>query len=302
MTKIVNSEFINQVKTPVVNRINMLIDSKMLTLPKDYNWENAVNFAIEAIKETKDKNDKPALQVCTPKSIQEAIYKTVIEGLNPAKKQCYYIIRGSKLCCDRSYFGNQMLAKRVGGLKSINPVLIYRGDMKDFVYEIDPDTGATRIISHRPKLENQKESEIVGAYAVLNLVDGSRKVEIMTIDEITTSWKQGAQKGAGATHQNFRGQMAKRTVINRACVALINSSTDANLLLDEVDDQEENLSNDPTANGSEVGFYEFEDVPDDAPQQPTQSDPSANVQKESAGPVSQGATEPNTPASEESPY
>lgn len=265
MTQI-TSKLVEDLVTPVVSKIKLLMDTGSLVLPKDYAPENAVRFAIEMIKEiTVGDEKKPALIACSPQSVQNALYKMVIQGLDPGKSQCYFIVRsGKKLCCDRSYFGSQIVAKRFAGLKTMKAVVIYGGDAKDFKYEIDTNTGATKVISHVPKLDNQKEDDIVGAYVIYTLEDGSTDTVIRTIDQIREAWKMGAQKGKGTTHQNFPSEMCKRTVINYACKHLINASGDGAILGDQ--DSEENVKtvDKGTDGAADVGFSEFE-VEDSTP-------------------------------------
>jgi recombination protein RecT len=59
----------------------------------------------------------------------------------------------------------------------------------------------------------------------------------MTYAEIMQAWKQGATKGTSGAHTNFTQEMAKKTVINRACKQPINASNDF-YLLDGDDDTE----------------------------------------------------------------
>ena len=54
----------------------------------------------------------------------------------------------------------------------------------------------------------------------------------MTMDEIRKAWAQGAAKGGCPAHKNFPQEMAKKTVINRACKIFVNTSTDADPLAD----------------------------------------------------------------------
>ena len=52
------------------------------------------------------------------------------------------------------------------------------------------------------------------------------------LDEIRKAWAQGAAKGGSPAHKNFPQEMAKKTVINRACKIFVNTSTDADPLAD----------------------------------------------------------------------
>jgi len=219
-----------EVVDKVLLKVNREVDLGIIKLPPDYSHENAIKQAMFVIAQTVDKDKRLALEVCTPLSIQKAVYEMVIQGLNPYKKQCNFIVRGGQLCCDRSYFGTIAVAKRFAGLKHIKANVIYEGDRPGFKYEIDPKTGRQRVLSHIPDLKNQDDNKIIGGYAIYELSDGTTDMELMTMPEIREAWKMGQQKGVGNVHNNFTGQMVKRTLYNRACKILINSSDDAAIL------------------------------------------------------------------------
>ena len=69
----------------------------------------------------------------------------------------------------------------------------------------------------------------------------------MTIDEIKQAWRQSKMNPlddngnikAGSTHGKFTGEMALKTVINRTCKAIINSSSDNALLLERINRAED---------------------------------------------------------------
>lgn len=178
------------------------------------------------LQATKDREGRAALEVCTKDSIANALFDMVLQGLAVSKKQGYFIVYGNKLEFQRSYFGTVALAKRVGGIKK-EPVaqVIYEGD--EFVYSIDPNTAEIKIIKHEQKIENIDNTKIKAAYALVTLPDGTTNVTIMSMQQIRASWNQGATKGNSPAHKNFAEEMAKKTVINRACKMLVNSSDDA---------------------------------------------------------------------------
>lgn len=68
----------------VSNRISQLQDDG-LALPKDYNPQNALKAAWFKLQQTKDRSNRPALQVCTRSSIANALLDMVTQGLSPAK-------------------------------------------------------------------------------------------------------------------------------------------------------------------------------------------------------------------------
>lgn len=211
----------------ILNRITQLEETG-LKFPPNYSPENAARSAWLILQETKDRSNKPALEVCTKSSIANALLKMVTLGLNPVKKQGYFIVYGNTLEFQPSYQGTIATAKR-HGLKKVPANLIYEGD--EFEFSINPD-GSKTITKHTQTFKSLSQ-KIIGAYAVTTMEDGGVDTEIMTMEDIRKAWAQGATKGASPAHKNFEGEMAKKTVINRACKTIINSSDDAALFDEE---------------------------------------------------------------------
>lgn len=272
----------------VLSRIEQFQKDGSMILPKNYSVENHMKSAWLALQEVEDKDHHKALQICTKESIANSLLDMVLQGLSVSKKQGYFIVYGNKLIFQRSYFGTIALAKRAGGMVS-EPVanVIYDGD--DFQYEIDPKTAKVAIVKHSQKLENIDNSKIKGAYALVTLADGTTQVTIMSMQQIRAAWGQGATKGNSPAHKNFAEEMAKKTVIGRACKAIINSSDDAWLYdgkEDDADSDKASIQRD-AAQHSDVQIIdttavEFDDVPE----------PSSNAD----------APQTQEPASEEAPY
>lgn len=219
----------------VLSRIEQFQKDGSMILPKNYSVENHMKSAWLALQEVEDKEHHKALQICTKESIANSLLDMVLQGLSVSKNQGYFIVYGNKLVFKRSYFGTIALAKRAGRMVS-EPVanVIYEGD--DFQYEIDPKTAKVAIIKHSQKLENIDNSKIKGAYALVTLADGTTQVTIMSMQQIRAAWGQGATKGNSPAHKNFAEEMAKKTVIGRACKVIINSSGDAWLYDGKEDD------------------------------------------------------------------
>ena len=148
-----------------------------LVLPPKYAANNALMAAMFKIKETVDRNKQPALSVCKPDSIKQAVMEMLTKGLDPNKLQCYFIVYGDKLTLFESYFGI------VHRLKASNP------DVKDvyseIVYEKDKFSysmkqGHKVITVHEQAPENIDITKIKGAYATVVFMDGSEQSEYMT--------------------------------------------------------------------------------------------------------------------------
>ena len=228
-----NQKVQKNIADKVMIKVNQLQDAGGLDIPKDYSTENALKGAWLYLQSAVDKDKKPVLDVCDQTSIANALFEMVIDGLSVVKKQCYFIAYGNKLQCQKSYFGNIALAKRICGVKEVNGSVIYEGDKKQFKYEIDPMSGRKKLISHIQNIDNIDNNKIIGAYAIVIYEDGFSDMEIMTIKDIKTAWNQGASKGNSPAHKNFPDQMAIKTVMNRAIKITLASSDDKHLGLEE---------------------------------------------------------------------
>lgn len=76
----------------VLSKIKDFEEAGELKLPANYSAANALKSAWLILQETKDRNDKPALVVCTKESVANALLDMVVQGLSPMKKQCYFIV------------------------------------------------------------------------------------------------------------------------------------------------------------------------------------------------------------------
>jgi recombination protein RecT len=225
------------ITTQVLSKVNTFVEAGELKLPKDYSPENALKSAYITLTENPD--GKGALiDKCDKSSIAEALLKMVVYGLTPQKKQVYFIPYGNKLNCTISYMGNIAAAKRYNpNVIDVKARAITKGE--EFVFEFKQQTGSVEILKHGQTLESIGNKEVIGAYSLVYYKDGSFEVgDIMNIEQIKQAWNQGAMKGGSPAHKNFPDEMSKRTVINRTCKRLINTSSDAILMDDELLDDE----------------------------------------------------------------
>ena len=223
-----NAELV--VNNAFIDGLSMQLQEKTkygLSFPADYNPTNALMGAYLIMKETTDKNGKCILESCSQASIANSLMDMATLGLNASKKQGYFIAYGGKCQFQKSYFGNITLARR-NGLKTINAEIIYEGDT--FKYHIE--NGMKVIDVHEQDFMNIDNDKILGAYAVAIMDDGRKVVEVMNINQLKKAWNQrmgGLKEDATSTHMKFKDQMAKKTVINRLCKLIGNTSTDGNI-------------------------------------------------------------------------
>lgn len=222
----------------VGKQVKQFLERGTLVLPGDYSPDNALKSAWLILQEVQDKDKNPALKVCSQESIANAILSMVIQGLNPDKKQCYFIVYGKQLLCQRSYFGDEALAKRVMPGISLYYDVIYEGDTFSTEKMMASIGLVTQVKTHIQPFP-RKSSNIIGAYCGVVTADGENLgIVLMDWTQIEKSW--GKSKTAHfdkSTHKEFPEQMALRTVIRRRCKPIINSSSDV-LLLNAVKESE----------------------------------------------------------------
>ena len=177
------------------------------------------------------------LEKCSRESIANSLLNMAIQGLSPAKKQCYFVPYGQNLSMQRSYFGTQKVVKSLTNVDDIWATIIYEGDE----FEIEIEGGRERIAKHTTSFLN-RDNDIIGAYCIIKKSDGEEVLTVMTRKEIEASWSQSKNK---SVQNKFPQEMAKRTVINRAAKAFINTSDDSDALIQAVNDTtEEEFEND----------------------------------------------------------
>lgn len=251
----------------VAAKVKEFQESGELRFPPSYIPENAMKSAWLILQGVKDKNKQPALDVCTKDSIANSLLDMVVQGLSPAKKQCYFTVYGNQLQLTRSYFGTLAVTKRLSEIKDISYQVIYESDE----VEIFIENGKKSIQKHATRLENIDIRKIVGAYAVIEKTNGEMYTEIMNISQIKQAWQQGkftekmnpidanGNIKADTVHFKYTDQMVLKTVINRACKNFANTSDDSDLLIDAFNRSTENEYKQPAVTTDEEVAAEIEE-------------------------------------------
>ena len=220
----------SNVGTLVLNRVDEMCKVGF-TMPKDYNYVNAVKATMLKLQDVKDKNGKPALEVCTPSSIQSALFTMVVKGLDVSKNQAYLVCYGEQLQLQESYFGKVLQVKRIFPEWEPRPNIVHEGDT--FKYTVNPETGRRELVEHTQSLENL-DKPILGGYIYLPCADGGKDLYIMTIKQIIAAWNKS--RSGGATAKQFPEKMAMKTLVNSGCTMVINSTPSQSTVADNSDD------------------------------------------------------------------
>lgn len=209
----------------VSDRIEAMKDEEGLALPSNYSAQNALQAAALKLQSAKGRDGRPALTSCTQASVATALLDMVIQGLSPAKNQCYFIVYGNELQMQRSYFGTIAALKRLDSIEDIDAQVVHRGDK----FEIGADEiGHIVVTKFEPSFTNL-DKELIGAFAFIKLANGRVDYTVMTKAQIDTSWAQSRNR-QNNVQKKFSDEMAKRTVLNRAAKMFINTSDDSDLL------------------------------------------------------------------------
>lgn len=223
----------NELVVSVQNEINNMQKNNGLQLPKGYSVGNALNSAWLILSD--DSKGPSMLQKCDSKSVSKALLNMAIQGLSPAKNQCYFIPYGKQCTLQRSYFGSITVLKQLSSVKDIKAQVIF----KDDGFEIGADEAMNLVVKkYEPKFEN-RDNPIIGAFAYVLLTDDSRIWTVMTKKEIDASWSQAKTKNV---QNKFGQEMAQRTIINRAAKMYINSSNDNDLFVGAINATTDNES------------------------------------------------------------
>lgn len=214
----------DNISQQVLQRVNTMQKAGEIKLPKGYEAGNALKSAWLYLQTIQTRDKQKAIDVCTKESIANCLLDMVVRGEHPMQ-HCYFIPAGNSLSFWEKYTGKLMRAKRDTNIKEVNAQVVYEKD--NFVYTVD-ENGLLQLVKHETNIANIDNAKIVAAYAVVINKDGSRHLEVMTIDMIHKAWGQGAAWGKSNSdaHVNFTDQMAKKTIIARACKIELDSTED----------------------------------------------------------------------------
>lgn len=242
----------------VLSRVNEMSEAGF-TLPADYNPTNAIKASMLVLQEVKDKNGKPALETCTQASIQTALFKMLTYGEDVSKVQGYFIVYGSQLQYQESYFGKVLRVRRIFPEWTPVPMLIHEGD--SFEYAIDPNTGRKKVLKHEQKLENI-DKPIIGGYLYIPCADGGQDLYVMTAKEIAAAHSKS--RGGGAVHKQFSTKMYSKTLVSSGCNYILNSTPSQSTVADNSDDPNAPEPAPEYADAEEiVEVHELPDAPQD---------------------------------------
>lgn len=214
-TQVANAIADKNVSDKLINNMLGLIAQNQMSVPNGYQLGNELKSAYYAIV------SDPIKSKCDVLSMANALSDMAIQGLSYQKNQVYFVPHAGKLSCQRSYFGDIVLAKRTGLIADVNARVIYQGD----TFETDTDEKGNEYVKiHKSAFEN-RDNPIVGAYAWATGINGYKLYAIMTKKEIQSNWNLSTDSSR-KFQNNFPQEASKRTVIRRLLKNVFNTAVD----------------------------------------------------------------------------
>lgn len=172
-------------------------------------------------------NNNPDLLGCDRRSLMGAIVRLAQDGLLPdgreaalvkfrTKEKGQYI---DKVQAMPMIFGILKKLRQSGEIAKVSAQVIYEHD--EFVWRLGFDEDVT----HNPPPLDQPRGKAIGAYATAVLKDGSRLLEVMSLEEIERVRSVSKSKdNEYGPWNNWWGEMARKTVMRRLSKRLPMSS------------------------------------------------------------------------------
>lgn len=212
-----------------------LIERKELALPTSVSPEAFRNAAIVAVQ------DNPAILSCDKPSVFRAIRRLAASGLVPDGREAAIVPFKGKAQAMPMVAGIIKTARNSGEIASLWADVIYQGERIEVWIE-DGERKWNHVQENGARIDPiTRGGEVIGAYAVAKLKDGTVDFEPMGKEQIEKRRKASAsQKSQEPTGvwKDWPEEMAKKTVIRSLAKRLPMSSDDARRIMveDEAND------------------------------------------------------------------
>lgn len=226
-----------QAKDPIRYEMNAMAPEFKAALPAHVTVEKFTRVAMTAI------NSNPDLRQADKRSLFGAITKLAQDGLLPDGREAALVIFNTKNRSggwDKKVQAMPMIAgvlkkiRQSGDVAKISAQVVHENDHFVVSYGFDED------VTHNPPPLDKPRGKPIGAYATAVLKDGSRLLEVMSLEEIEKVRSVSKSKDRGPW-VDWWSEMARKTVMRRLSKRLP-MSTD---LEDEVFSRDETLAPEP---------------------------------------------------------
>jgi recombination protein RecT len=171
-------------------------------LPKHISVEKFTRVALTAIQ------NNPSLAQADRTSLFGSIVRLAQDGLLPDGREAAIVMFGNKAQAMPMIAGVLKKIRQSGDVAKVSAQVVYENDEFVWVLGFDED------VTHNPPKLDQPRGKAIGAYATAVLKDGSRLLEVMSLEEIEQVRNVSRSKGNGPWVQ-WWGEMARKTVMRR---------------------------------------------------------------------------------------
>lgn len=175
----------------------------------------------------------PNLMNADRKSLFGSITKLAQDGLLPDGREAALVMFGQQVQAMPMIAGILKKIRQSGDVAKISAQVVHENDHFVVSYGFDED------VTHNPPPLDQPRGKAIGAYATAVLKDGTRLLEVMSLEEIEKV-RAVSRAGKSGPWVQWWGEMARKTVMRRLSKRLP-MSTD---LEDEVFSRDETLATD----------------------------------------------------------
>jgi len=173
-----------------------------MALPAHVTVEKFSRVAMTAIQNNAD------LLNCDRKSLFGAIVRLAQDGLLPDGREAALVKFGQQVQAMPMIAGVLKKIRQSGDVSKVSAQVVYENDVFVVKYGFDED------VEHSPPALDQPRGKPIGAYATAVLKDGSRLLEVMSLEEIEKVRNVSRAKGNGPW-VSWWGEMARKTVMRR---------------------------------------------------------------------------------------
>lgn len=203
--------------------LTAMIERDELALPSTVEPQAFRNAAIVAAQ------TNPAILNCSPESVFTSIRHLAGMGLVPDSREAALVPFKGKAQAMPMVYGIIKAVKQSGQVKSLFADVVYEGETIETWIE-DGERKFNHVMEDGSKINPMtRGGDVIGAYAVAKLKDGTVEFEPMSLHEIELRRKASpTQKGPKPTGiwADWYGEMAKKTVIRAIAKRLPMSSED----------------------------------------------------------------------------
>ena len=201
--------------------LNAMAPEFKAALPAHVTPEKFTRVAMTAIQ------NNPDLQNADRRSLFGAIVRLAQDGLLPDGREAALVMFGNKAQAMPMIAGVLKKVRQSGEVSKISAQVVYENDLFTVRYGFDED------VEHSPPALDKPRGKAIGAYATAVLKDGSKLLEVMSLEEIEKV-RSVSRSGKNGPWAQWWGEMARKTVMRRLSKRLP-MSTDLEELIFERD-------------------------------------------------------------------